>query len=613
MIRFGQAAQGVIAGILVMLAGMWFFAGQAARDVATVTKGNEVAVQADGLGRVIGAARLAGRGDGELGALAGRYLEQVAPDAEPAFRIVRLDDRALVASSVEADLADGALPRRLKIEEKPLYDFAAATRVAAPATGLAPPQVLDEVGGRAAATQAWRDGTEVAGHVEVSARGAGEAGASSLMSWALLSLVGGAALGLLMAPVKAARARWAALAVVAAASAFATNTLLNAKAQLTAAGGAASDAARERVQEALTALAVNGGLPVELAGLWRAPALAVSDDLPRTLMALTILALAVTAFFAFGWAARTWETIKTHRVAYAYVAPAIGLLILLSFFPFFYGVILSFTDTTLLNQGQPLAERFNGLDNYIAILSDTRLVGEGGVVNYQNFYWTLGVTVLWTVTNVAIGVGVGLALALLLNVKGLKGVAIYRTLLILPWAIPNYITALTWKGLFHPQFGSFNALIQAFGGQPINWFDSFWPSFVTGLATNGWLSFPFMMVVCLGALQAIDEDMYEAAKIDGASAWQRFWHITLPSLKPALLPAIIVSVVWTFNMFNVIYLVSAGQPSGATEILVTRAYKVAFEEYRYGYAAAYSVVIFLILLIYGVFQIRATKATEASR
>jgi arabinogalactan oligomer / maltooligosaccharide transport system permease protein len=110
----------------------------------------------------------------------------------------------------------------------------------------------------------------------------------------------------------------------------------------------------------------------------------------------------------------------------------------------------------------------------------------------------------------------------------------------------------------------------------------------------------------------VDEDMYEAARIDGASPWQQFWHITLPSLRPALLPAVIVSVVWTFNMFNVIYLVSAGQPSGSTEILVTRAYKIAFEEYRYGYAAAYSVVIFMILLVYGVFQIKATAATEAN-
>jgi arabinogalactan oligomer/maltooligosaccharide transport system permease protein len=98
--------------------------------------------------------------------------------------------------------------------------------------------------------------------------------------------------------------------------------------------------------------------------------------------------------------------------------------------------------------------------------------------------------------------------------------------------------------------------------------------------------------------------------VDGATRWQQFTSITLPSLKPALVPAVILSVIWTFNQFNVIYLVSAGQPSGATEILATQAYKLAFEQYRYGYAAAYSTIIFLILLVYGTWQNRVTKATE---
>jgi arabinogalactan oligomer/maltooligosaccharide transport system permease protein len=119
-----------------------------------------------------------------------------------------------------------------------------------------------------------------------------------------------------------------------------------------------------------------------------------------------------------------------------------------------------------------------------------------------------------------------------------------------------------------------------------------------------------MMVISLGALQSIPADLYEAARVDGASRWQQFASITLPSLKPALVPAIILSVVWTFNMFNIVYLVTAGEPAGSTEILVTQAYKFAFEKYRYGYAAAYSTVIFGILLVYGTFQNRMTKATE---
>jgi arabinogalactan oligomer / maltooligosaccharide transport system permease protein len=337
-----------------------------------------------------------------------------------------------------------------------------------------------------------------------------------------------------------------------------------------------------------------------------------NSGLQNSIYAVGAIGALLAAYVGFGGASATGRAFKDNPTAYFYVGPALVGMLALAFFPFFYGFMLSFTDTTLLNQGASWGERWVGFANYGTILNDFKFGGEGSAFNYQNFYWTLGVTILWTVTNVVLGVSIGLAMALLLNIKGLKGVAIYRTLLILPWAIPNYITALTWKGMFHPQFGAINQGIQAFGGQPVQWFDSFGPSFITGLATNAWLSFPFMMVVALGALQAVDEDMYEAARIDGASPWQQFWHITLPSLRPALLPAVIVSVVWTFNMFNVIYLVSAGQPSGSTEILVTRAYKIAFEEYRYGYAAAYSVVIFMILLIYGVFQIKATAATEAN-
>jgi len=218
---------------------------------------------------------------------------------------------------------------------------------------------------------------------------------------------------------------------------------------------------------------------------------------------------------------------------------------------------------------------------------------------------------VWTVTNVTIGVTSGLILALILNTKGLALRPIYRVLLILPWAMPNYITALIWKGMFHRQFGVINQVLQMFGLSALSWYDRPFTSFLTALFTNGWLSFPFMMVVSLGALQSIPADLYEAARVDGAGRWQQFRSITLPSLKPALVPAVILSVVWTFNMFNIIYLVTAGEPGGATEILVTQAFKFAFERYRYGYAAAYSTVIFGILLIYGSFQNRFSRATEA--
>jgi arabinogalactan oligomer/maltooligosaccharide transport system permease protein len=177
---------------------------------------------------------------------------------------------------------------------------------------------------------------------------------------------------------------------------------------------------------------------------------------------------------------------------------------------------------------------------------------------------------------------------------------VFRAALILPWAVPSYITALIWKGMFHRQFGAINSLLVAVGAEPVSWFGSFATAFAANLTTNTWLGFPFMMVVTLGALSAIPRELEEAAEVDGAGWFTRFRHITLPLLKPALLPAIVLGSVWTFNQFNVIYLVSAGEPDGSTDILVSQAYRWAFTRgHRYGYAAAYALLIFGVLVIYG--------------
>jgi arabinogalactan oligomer/maltooligosaccharide transport system permease protein len=132
-----------------------------------------------------------------------------------------------------------------------------------------------------------------------------------------------------------------------------------------------------------------------------------------------------------------------------------------------------------------------------------------------------------------------------------------------------------------------------------DWFAQFSTSFAANLATNTWLGFPFMMVVTLGALQAIPKELEEAAEVDGAGYLTRLRHVVWPLLRPALLPAILLGSVWTFNMFNVVYLVSAGEPDGSTEILISEAYRWAFSRNnQYGYAAAYAVLIFGVLLVY---------------
>ncbi len=226
----------------------------------------------------------------------------------------------------------------------------------------------------------------------------------------------------------------------------------------------------------------------------------------------------------------------------------------------------------------------------------------------RSFYFALGVTVLWTLVNVLLHVSIGVSLALLLRPSYVRFRTAYRLVLILPWVIPNYITALMWKGMFHAQVGAINRLLSPFGFEGYNWFDHFGTAFFANVVTNTWLGFPFMMVVTLGALSSIPSELEEAATLDGASRWQRFRAIVLPHIRPALLPSVLLGSVWTFNMFNVVYLVSGGEPGSQTDILVSEAYRWAFERgERYGYAAAYSVLIFVFLLFYG----RLSRRLEA--
>jgi len=275
------------------------------------------------------------------------------------------------------------------------------------------------------------------------------------------------------------------------------------------------------------------------------------------------------------------------KKAIVWVAPAaVGVLVLV-LIPFVVGLSLSVFHHDAGHY------TFVGSANFTDILTSKGY----RVTEPLSFWFTLAVTVLWTAVNVFLHVAVGLALALALKSPLLKLRGLFRVLLIVPWAVPNYITALMWKGLFHRQFGAINGLLHLLGVEPVSWFTHFSTSFAANVCTNTWLGFPFMMVVALGALQAIPQDLYEAAEVDGASKWTQFTRITLPLLKPAMLPAVVLGTVWTFNMFNVIYLVSGGDPGGATDILVSEAFRWAFQRNeQYGFAAAYSVLIFVVLL-----------------
>lgn len=270
----------------------------------------------------------------------------------------------------------------------------------------------------------------------------------------------------------------------------------------------------------------------------------------------------------------------------AYVSPAAAGLLVLVAVPFVVGLSLS------LFHHDAGTYTFVGLANFADIITSKGY----RVAEPLSFYFTLAVTILWTLVNVVLHVSIGLFLAILLKEPLLKLRGVYRVLLIVPWAVPNYITALMWKGMFHRQFGAINAILVELGLEPVSWFTRWSTSFAANVVTNTWLGFPFMMVVSLGALQSIPADLYEAAEVDGASKWTQFRRITLPLLKPALLPSVILGSVWTFNMFNIIYLVSGGEPGGATDILVSEAFRWAFQRNeQYGFAAAYSVLIFFVL------------------
>lgn len=349
----------------------------------------------------------------------------------------------------------------------------------------------------------------------------------------------------------------------------------------------------EPMKLALRAVLQGGVSPAEAGALAQRRYRALNREAPPTTSPVPYLIVLGVGFIAFVvWQSRQAKG-KSFSQRYpeagrglAYVAPAAAGLAVLVVVPFVIGLSLS------LFHHDAGDYSFVGLANFTDILTSKGY----RITEPLSFYYTLLVTIVWTLANVVLHVSIGLFLAILLKEPLLKLRGLYRVLLIVPWAVPNYITALMWKGMFHQQFGAINAILGHLGIAPVSWFAQWSTAFAANVITNTWLGFPFMMVVSLGALQSIPTDLYEAAEVDGASKWTQFRRITLPLLRPALLPAVILGSVWTFNMFNIIYLVSGGEPGGGTDILVSEAFRWAFQRNeQYGFAAAYSVLIFCVL------------------
>jgi arabinogalactan oligomer/maltooligosaccharide transport system permease protein len=292
-----------------------------------------------------------------------------------------------------------------------------------------------------------------------------------------------------------------------------------------------------------------------------------------------------------------------HRLFIAgLVLPAFLVLLGVVIYPFFYNVVLSFSNMSLRHFRD---WRIIGFDQYVNVFTGPTQPGIG-VVFLKTF--------LWTVVNLFFHVVIGVFLAIVLNQREIRGKGLFRTILILPWAVPQLIVALTWRGMFNYEFGAVNLILtQWFGLPAVEWLRQPLEAFIAVIITNVWLGVPFMMIIALGALQSIPREMYEAADIDGASWWHRLRHITIPLIRPVMIPAITLGTIWTFNNLNIVWLVTnTGEPSDQTHLLVSFVYKAAFNFYRYGYGAALSMVIFAILLVFSLTFMRRTRATEGA-
>lgn len=292
---------------------------------------------------------------------------------------------------------------------------------------------------------------------------------------------------------------------------------------------------------------------------------------------------------------------RTGVIAYLWSAPSLFLIAAIVIFPILYTGYISFTN---MNVYHWFNYEFVGLKNY----KEALLVFDSG------FLPALLITILWTVVNMVVQLILAYVVACILNIKKLRLRNVYKTLLIFPWAMPGYVSILLWKtGMFNSQFGLLNQWLQKLGIEPVRWLASDVSAFICCTVVNLWLALPFMITIIDGALQSVDENLYESARLDGATWWQRTFYITIPSIRPIIAPSVIITVFTTFKQFDVIYLMTqqAGAKTGAhLHTILTYAYENAFITNNYGYSSAVSIIIFVILIAFSMAtQERGRKET----
>ncbi|TRZ50020.1 sugar ABC transporter permease, partial [bacterium] len=323
------------------------------------------------------------------------------------------------------------------------------------------------------------------------------------------------------------------------------------------------------------------------------------------------------------------RTFKFRRaiLPYIYLTPAFVIMAIITFYPLIFQMIISFSDfqtKDLLLQLKSPNLHWIGIKNYIDIFT-------GGLpVQNFDFFRVLTYNFWWAITNVAVHLPAGVLIAVALNTNGLWFKRIYRAIYILPVVIPPLVVATVWRNIFDEQYGAMNQLLTtithwfgSLGPVRIRWLFEYKPpipwllpngplplAYYAMMIANFWLGWPFMALIATGALQSIPKDLYEAASIDGASNQQQFWNVTVPLLRPAMIPAAIYGFTMSFNLFSFVYFMTGGGPARTTEILVTFVYSLVRDLRLYGAAAAFSVIIFVVALVVFLITNRLTRATE---
>lgn len=290
--------------------------------------------------------------------------------------------------------------------------------------------------------------------------------------------------------------------------------------------------------------------------------------------------------------------LSEQRFALLLIAPALLVLLLTTTFPLAYLLWSSFQT---INLAMPFLDGFAGLENYREMRTDSR------------FWHAMGLTGIYTTTSVSLQIVLGLGLALLV-LEIPRGQWLFRIVAILPIVLAPVVVGLFWRTLMlAPNFGMVDFLVQWLGFQQINWLGAPTPALVSVILIHTWQWTPFAFLVFLASLASLPPDIYEAAKIDKASAFRRFWHITLPLLRPAIVIVIIMRAMISLAAFAAIFAATGGGPGTASEILNLYAFKTSFIELNFGYGSALAVALLLITMVVSgvLFFLRTARSKQA--